>query len=39
MRIGGERQEWSLQPYSGKFVVDPLGGVILVTLYNISVVK
>ena len=24
MRIGGERQEWFLQPYSGEFVVDPL---------------
>jgi hypothetical protein len=24
MRIGRERQEWSLQPYSGELVVDPL---------------
>ena len=24
MKIGGEHQEWSLQSYSGEFVVDPL---------------
>ena len=39
MRIGGERQEWFLQPCSGEFVVDPLRRSFLVTPYNISVVK